>query len=160
MDDKDPRYLLMQMLQRAMSQRSKVEPQDVGDGWKLVEEHGPHAKVFQKTLEDGFLSVVIERRHPQRDNNEFPKGRLHLSISHNSFLRTIDGAGLDRAVEGRMPTWEELHEARYKFTPHDTNMAIMFPPKELYVNIHKTCLHLLEIPVSMALDPKKQMGAI
>lgn len=159
MNDNDPRFLLMSVMQRVLSQQGKIEPKDVGDGWRMVEDHG-YAKVFQKILEDGFLSVVLERRHPKRDNNEFPNGRLHLSMSHNSNLRTLDALGQDKAIEGRMPTWEELHEARYKFTPPDVNMAIMLPPKEMYVNIHKTCLHLLEIPVSMALDPSKQMGAI
>ena len=54
----------------------------------------------------------------------------HLSISHPD----------------RYPTWDEIHEARYKFVPNEVTMAMILPPKEEYVNMHKNCFHLYEIP--------------
>lgn len=53
----------------------------------------------------------------------------HLSISHHR----------------RLPTWEEVREARYQFVPGDLTMAMILPPKEQYVNIHNFCFHLYEI---------------
>lgn len=57
-----------------------------------------------------------------------------------------------------MPTWDEIKEARYKFLPLDVNMAIMFPPVSMYYNRHATCLHLLEVPVSLAIDLRQRGG--
>lgn len=55
--------------------------------------------------------------------------RHHLSISHPT----------------RYPTWDEIKEARYRFLPDECYMAIMFPPKEYWVNVHKYCFQLWEI---------------
>lgn len=56
------------------------------------------------------------------------KGRWHLSIAHPK----------------RLPTWEELRDARYEFTPADVTMVMVLPRPEQYVNIHPNCLHLWE----------------
>lgn len=53
----------------------------------------------------------------------------HLSISHPS----------------RLPTYEELKEARYKFCPDEVYMAQIFPPTSEFVNLHSYCFHLYEI---------------
>lgn len=53
----------------------------------------------------------------------------HLSISHHR----------------RLPTWEELREARYQFVPDEVTMAMILPPKSQYVNVHEFCYHLWEI---------------
>lgn len=55
--------------------------------------------------------------------------RYHLSISHQK----------------RLPTYEELKEARYKFLPDEIYMAQIFPPKKEFVNLHPFCLHLWQI---------------
>lgn len=56
--------------------------------------------------------------------------RWHLSISHPT----------------RYPKWDEIKEARYKFLPADITVAMILPPPSEYVNIHKNCFHLHEIP--------------
>jgi hypothetical protein len=56
-------------------------------------------------------------------------GRWHMSISTNH----------------RLPTYEELKSARYKYLPDDITMAQLFPPKAEFVNIHNYTLHLWEI---------------
>lgn len=50
----------------------------------------------------------------------------HLSISHHR----------------RLPTWEEVREARYHFVPDEITMAMILPPKSQYVNMHRWCFHL------------------
>lgn len=53
----------------------------------------------------------------------------HLSISHKS----------------RYPTYEEIKQARYDFLPDDLEMAMVFPAKKDFVNLHPNCFHLWEI---------------
>lgn len=57
------------------------------------------------------------------------KDEWHMSISHAS----------------RNPTWEEIRDARYEFIPNHVTMAMLLPPKEEYVNVHKYCFHLHQI---------------
>lgn len=59
-----------------------------------------------------------------KDNDKW-----HLSIAHPT----------------RLPTYDELKEARYKFLPDNCHMAQIFPPKAEFVNLHPFCLHLYEI---------------
>jgi hypothetical protein len=56
----------------------------------------------------------------------------HLSISSSS----------------RDPTWEEIRDAWYDLVPeaHKKNGAIFFPPKDEYINVHKYCFHIHEVP--------------
>ncbi len=56
-------------------------------------------------------------------------GLWHLSISRKD----------------RLPTYDELKDARYQFLP-DVEYAIqVFPPKSEFVNLHTFCLHLWEL---------------
>ena len=55
--------------------------------------------------------------------------RHHLSVAHPK----------------RYPTWDEIKEARYQLLPDDCYMALMLPPKEYWINIHKNCFHLWEV---------------
>lgn len=51
---------------------------------------------------------------------------LHISVSHPS----------------RYPTWDELASARDRFGGPDFRMVMRFPPRDEYVNLHNTCLHI------------------
>lgn len=136
----------------------KTEPENVGNGWYLINRL-PGAVSFQKEVSDGVLLAILELRHPKRDNDMFPKGRIHISVSHNSHLRGHNETIGECNIAKRIPSWDELKEVRQMFAPPDVNMAIMFPPPEKYVNIHASCIHLLQIPVELALDPGP-LGAI
>ena len=57
-----------------------------------------------------------------------PNGRKHLSISHAD----------------RNPTWDEIHDARYKLLPKDKTYVLYLPPKKEYVNVHQHTFHLHE----------------
>jgi hypothetical protein len=67
----------------------------------------------------GECSVIVTR--------EFAK--WHLSIAHRS----------------RLPTWDELSEARYRLIPDGVWMAMMLPPRANYVNLHRFCLQIVQI---------------
>ncbi len=46
----------------------------------------------------------------------------------------------------RLPTWEELRDARYELVPDAATMALLLPPRAEYVNVHEFCLQMYEIP--------------
>ena len=131
---------------------------DAGDGWVEVSLPGhpmfKNSKSYQKSVGPGFIICMVERRTKDDDKEVFPNGRYHMSISHNIPTAAFTGQN----TPGRYPTWDEIREARYKFVPHDVNMAIMFPPPDVYYNRHTTCLHLVQIPVELALDPQQRGG--
>lgn len=104
---------------------------------------GVEAPVFSRPVADGFLRVIVGQE-PVND-----EGRVdwHLSISHASNLIAPSGVGM---LPGRIPTWDEIKEARYRFIPDEVNMAMMLPPKRLYINMHRTTMHLWEIPMEYA----------
>lgn len=89
---------------------------------------GIQARVHRRKVSDGLLTVIIARE-PYGKN-----GKLgwHLSIAH-------------KGEPSRIPIWEEIKEARYRFCPDDINMAMILPPKDHYVNFHETTMHLYEI---------------
>lgn len=72
-----------------------------------------------RSYKDGECTIIVSKDY----------GKWHLSISHPR----------------RLPTYNELKEARYKYTPNLITMAQIFPPLEQYVNIHPFCLHLWQI---------------
>ncbi len=59
----------------------------------------------------------------------FGKIRWHLSIS----------------CPNRYPTFDEIKAARYALIPDEAQMAMFFPPRKEYVNIHQNCFHLYEV---------------
>lgn len=94
----------------------------------------PGTRAWQRDVEDGHLSVFVGRELTDVENGD----RLvlwHLSISHRT----------DDLKPGRYPTWDEIHEARYRFIPDEIRVAMLLPPKDEYVNVHATCFHLWEL---------------
>lgn len=99
-------------------------------GWKRIKVPGILPKItqgYQKEVHDGHLSVFVV---------EEAEG-FHMSISH----RLSDGS----KKPGRYPTWDEIHDARYRFCPLDKTMVMHLPPQEEYVNLHATTFHLWEL---------------
>lgn len=56
-------------------------------------------------------------------------GLWHMSISHPS----------------RLPTYDELKNARYKYLPDEIMAAQIFPPQAEFVNLHPYCLHVWQL---------------
>lgn len=97
-----------------------------------------HLRVYQRNLPDGHLTIFIGRE-------PFMAGKKmgwHLSMSHRSNHIL---SPLGRPVPGRLPTWSEIVEARYRFCPDEAYMAMILPPKAEYVNLHPTTMHLYEV---------------
>ena len=46
----------------------------------------------------------------------------------------------------KLPTWEEVRDARYALIPDEATMALLLPPQSEYVNVHEFCLQMYEIP--------------
>lgn len=44
----------------------------------------------------------------------------------------------------RLPTYDELKDARYHFLSDVKYIVQIFPPKSDFVNVHQFCLHLWE----------------
>ena len=98
----------------------------------------PGCRAYQRNVEDGHLQVFVGRE-PLGPGGEL---RWHLSMSHRS-SRIVGISG--NPLPGRLPTWDEIKEARYRFCPDEAYMAIILPPKSEYVNVHPTTMHLHEV---------------
>lgn len=92
--------------------------------WEEIESHDfmmeaiPDLHTFRRRTRDGTLTVMAGTE---------PDG-FHLSISHPR----------------RYPTWDEICEARDRFTPADKTMVQILPPRDRWVNVHEHCFHLWE----------------
>jgi hypothetical protein len=82
--------------------------------------------VYRKEVADGVLNVLTS---PDEGAG------FHLSISHQ-----VDGR------PGRYPHWDEITEARDRFTPARLTFVMFLPPKDEYVNAHSTTFHLWSVP--------------
>ncbi len=111
-------------------------------GWERCPDHH-HCKVWQRSVEDGHLTVLVA-------SPKGPEKAWHLSISHRKNVSGVDG----NPIPGRIPTWDEIKDARYRFVPDDVNMAMMLPPKRMYLNYHPTTMHLWQIPIKYAGNPE------
>jgi hypothetical protein len=112
-----------------------------GNGWKRQPvnpfETGSHSVetwCYRKIVRDGMLTVLTT---PDEGAG------YHLSISH------AKGGKPDR-----YPSWDEIIEARDRFTPSSVEMVMYLPTKEEYVNLHETCFHLWSVPKD---DPTKDV---
>ena len=87
----------------------------------------PSCEVWQRNVGDGHLTVMVGQE---------PGVGWHLSISHNTNHQP--------PRPGRNPRWNEIKDARYRFTPDAVTMCMILPPADEYVNVHETCFHLWE----------------
>ena len=68
-------------------------------------------------------------------------GLHHLSISHKH----------------RLPQWDEIKNMRGKFGDPNKFYAIVLPPKQYYVNVHKFCMHVWEVKSEQEINTWKGM---
>ena len=85
----------------------------------------------------GYVTVIVGQE-------PMPEPNWHLSIS----------------TPYRLPTWEEVRQARYDFIPDAVTMAMILPPRREYINVHEFCFHLHEIPGEIALDEPKALPEV
>lgn len=81
---------------------------------------------------------------------QFRMGRCLVFVS-------IDGGNyhLSISTPDKLPSYEEMKEARYKFCPDEIYMAEIFPPKSEFINVHPYCRHLWQIDIDKSNYPKK-----
>lgn len=98
-------------------------------GWQrtdvpaLVRQLSPDVRGYRKQVGAGCtLNVFVGTED----------GVWHLSIAHYP----------SEGPNARLPTWEEIRDARYEFCPPELVMAILLPPRSEYVNAHETTMHL------------------
>lgn len=94
-------------------------------------------RAYQREVSDGHLTVFVCGAMERE-----ALGGWHLSISHR---RSVVDPFTGRPVPGRIPTWEEIRDARYDLVPDDVTMAMLLPPSSEYVNVHVTTMHLHEV---------------
>jgi len=90
--------------------------------------------------------LKIESLNPQM-KFFFPEGAKAYSLGNCTIFYTIDENRHHLSISNpnRYPTWEEISFIRYALIPDEIPMAMVLPPKEKYVNLHKNCFHLWEI---------------
>lgn len=82
---------------------------------------------FIKSFHAGELNVMQSLDTVPFQSLDVPL--LHVSISHPE----------------RYPTWDEIRRIKEELFGDKQAMMIL-PEKEIYVNIHKNCFHLWEMP--------------
>lgn len=75
------------------------------------------------------------------DTRAYVIGRCRVLVS-----RQRAGWHMSISREDRLPSWEEIRDARYALIPDEATMALLLPPMGEYVNVHEFCMQLYEIP--------------
>lgn len=96
----------------------------------VVLEAYPNARMWQRDVEDGHLSV-IKTIEPMDTGTGW---RIHISISHRT--------NTNPPMPGRYPTWDEQKDAVWRFAP-GVAMVSYLPAQgdPSYINIHPTTFH-------------------
>jgi hypothetical protein len=100
-------------------------------GWQELQPmHLPGIPDAVRSFSKGDCRVLLGNEDRQRNGVK----RLHLSIS----------------CHARYPHWDEIKDARYALLPLGVTFAMLLPPPGEYVNVHKNCFHLWELPKECA----------
>lgn len=105
--------------------------------WTRLPDTGP-MRVYVAEVPDGVLRALVSHE---------PEG-WHLSVSFSAILKD----------DLRLPSWDELKDARYRFVPDRAHMAALLPPRAEWVDFHPTCLHLWEIPTDLGTPTTERKG--
>jgi hypothetical protein len=102
--------------------------------------HGPHGILWTRLV--GKLQDTMHAHEAI-----VPDGVLHA-------MTTLEAEGWHLSVSFkptngnalRLPTWDELKDARYRFIPDRFTMAMLLPPRAEWVDFHPTTMHLWQVP--------------
>lgn len=78
-------------------------------------------------------------------------------------IKTVEQVGDDTwehlsvSCRNRYPSWDELLAVRYEFFLNDHQVIQIFPPKDLYISLHKFAFHLWHCQTNDVL-PLEVMG--
>jgi hypothetical protein len=62
------------------------------------------------------------------------------------------GWHLSISKQDKLPSWEEVRDARYELIPDEATMALLLPARSEYVNVHEFTLQMYEIPAEYIAD--------
>lgn len=93
------------------------------------------------------------RRILEPGSRAFVMGPCHIIASQQKA-----GWHLSISCEHRLPTWEEVRDARYKIVPDEATMALLLPPRSEYVNVHDYCLQMYEIPAAYLAEHQDRLA--
>jgi hypothetical protein len=100
----------------------------------LLKKLEPGTRSYIRKVEDGFLRLFVS-----------PSSKVspawHASISHVSKVLGLDG----QPIFTRLPSWEEVVEARYIFIPDEANMTLAIPRKSDAETGASRTFHLIEV---------------
>ena len=105
-------------------------------GWKRVREDS-HGAAYRSTRNEGTAICSM-------DVESDGKRWVHLSLAHPN----------------RLPTYQELCDARDAFLGNEARCIQVFAPKSEHVNIHKYCLHLWHCLDDDGLPDFRRFGAL
>lgn len=84
----------------------------------------------------------------QPGTKAYTRGALKIMVSP-----PFGNAGWHMSISTgyRDPIWSEIRDAWYDLVPDadKRNAAMFFPPKDEYVNAHKYCFHVHEVPLDL-----------
>lgn len=67
------------------------------------------------------------------------------------------GWHLSISREDRLPSWEDVRDARYALIPDEAVIVMLLPPRDEYVNVHEYTLQLYEIPAEYIADKQDRL---
>lgn len=104
-------------------------------------------KVAQLTGDYQTGGYALAFEWPSAHKSGKLRALFSLDETHHGVLRH-----LSVAHKSRVPTWEELLQARSIFFEDDTDCMMVMPVEEDYVNVHKYAFHIWEIPEKWAVQ--------
>jgi len=88
------------------------------------------------------MELVKREKHEFLDCDIYGFKNSNIVIMHS----IEDGLNhISMSYKDKLPSYEEMKEARYQICPDIDKMAQIFPNKEEFVNLHPYCLHLWEL---------------
>lgn len=104
-----------------IDQEKTISGRQAPADWHIVQKFGPEGLIWERLF--GNPLRVIETIADKEDG----KNWLHVSVSKRN---------------KKMPSYEELAEVRRVFIGEERECYMVYPPKERYVNLHPSVLHL------------------
>ena len=96
---------------------------------------------------DHYKEVYADTSYLQPGSKEYKRGACIIILSPPQGQY---GWHMSISTTYRDPTWKEIRDAWYDLVPDAEikNGAMFFPPKQEYVNVHKYCFHVHEVPLN------------
>jgi hypothetical protein len=95
---------------------------------------------IESAMQDVAKSMGLERPPGYRYEAYLMNNEVKILISNDA-----DRLHMSVSCQNRLPTWQEVHDARYELLPLGKHFVMALPPPQFYVNTCKYCFHLWEV---------------